>query len=185
MRIHILLPTTLAFRCYKWLIMFAIQKRSYINKSVFTLVLRLSTWRYQLSACIAYQLSIGICCRRPRSAANQPHVVVAVDRPDRQTDGRTPDRYIDSTPHTVDESPPFTVSHIPAILSFLLARGQASWRGSPVLHDSTLCQHVYASQLQTRYTVRKTTSKNEQRSIQDDQEWQVVWHFIYILQNIK
>ena len=106
MRIHILLPTTLAFRCYKWLIMFAIQKRSYINKSVFTLVLRLSTWRYQLSACIAYQLSIGICCRRPRSAANQPHVVVAVDRPDRQTDGRTPDRYIDSTPHTVDESPP-------------------------------------------------------------------------------
>jgi len=39
-----------------------------------------------LSACVAYQLSIDICCRRPRSAANQPHAASAVDR-HRETDG--------------------------------------------------------------------------------------------------
>ena len=33
-----------------------------------------------------------ICCTRPRSAANQPHVAAAVDRRDRQTDGRTDTR---------------------------------------------------------------------------------------------
>ena len=129
--------------------------------------------------------SVSAAGARAQQQTSRTSLLRSIDRTDRRTDGRTPDRYIDSTPHTVDESPPFTFSHIPAILSFLLAHGQASWRGSPVLHDSTLCQHVYASQLQTRYTVRKTTSKNEQRSIQDDQEWQVVWHFIYILQNIK
>jgi len=33
------------------------------------------------------QLSIDICCRRPRSAANQPHAAAAVDRRDSRTDG--------------------------------------------------------------------------------------------------
>ena len=47
------------------------------------------------------QLSIDICCPRPRSSANQPHAAAAVDRRDRQTDGRTPDRYIDPAPHTM------------------------------------------------------------------------------------
>jgi len=44
-----------------------------------------------------------ICCPRPNlcSAANQPHAAVAVDRRDRRTDGRTPDHYIDPTPHTM------------------------------------------------------------------------------------
>jgi len=37
----------------------------------------------------AYRLSIDICCRRPRSAANQPNAAAAVDRRHRQTDGRT------------------------------------------------------------------------------------------------
>jgi len=32
-------------------------------------------------------------------AANQPHAAAAVDRRDRQTDGRTSDRYIDPVPH--------------------------------------------------------------------------------------
>jgi len=40
-----------------------------------------------------------------RSAANPPVTVAAVDRWDRQTDGRTdgrtPDCYIDSSPHTI------------------------------------------------------------------------------------
>jgi len=49
----------------------------------------------------AYRLSIDICCRRPRSAANQPNAAAAVDRRHRQTDGRTPDRYIDPAPHTM------------------------------------------------------------------------------------
>jgi len=31
------------------------------------------------------------------AGANQPHAAAAVDRWDRQTDGRTPDRYIDYT----------------------------------------------------------------------------------------
>jgi len=53
-----------------------------------------------LRASAAYRLSIDICCRRPRSAANQPHAAAAVNRRDRQTDGRTPDRYIDPAPHT-------------------------------------------------------------------------------------
>jgi len=51
-----------------------------------------------LQAC---QLSIDICCRRPRSAANPPADAAAVDRWDRQTDGRTPDRYIDLAPRTM------------------------------------------------------------------------------------
>jgi len=34
----------------------------------------------------AYQLSIDVCCRRPRSAANPPHADAAVNR---RTDGRT------------------------------------------------------------------------------------------------
>ena len=58
----------------------------------------LSTWRYPdllLRSCAAYQISIDICCRRPRSAANQPHAAAAVDRRNRQTGGRTSDRYID------------------------------------------------------------------------------------------
>jgi len=38
---------------------------------------------------------------RPGSAANQPHVAGAVNRRNRQTDGRTPDRYVDPPPHTV------------------------------------------------------------------------------------
>jgi len=33
-------------------------------------------------------------------AANQQHAAAAVDRRDRQTDGRTPDRYIDFALHT-------------------------------------------------------------------------------------
>jgi len=49
------------------------------------------------------EISIDICCPRPNlcSAANQPHAAVAVDRRDRRTDGRTPDHYIDPTPHTM------------------------------------------------------------------------------------
>ena len=75
------------------------------NKSVLSLVPRLSTRRCQrllLSAGAAYQLSVDICCRRQRSAANQPHASAAVDRRDRQTDRRTPDRFIDpAVPHTM------------------------------------------------------------------------------------
>jgi len=37
----------------------------------------------------------------PALAANQPHAAAAVDRRDRQTDGQTPDRYIDPAPHTM------------------------------------------------------------------------------------
>ena len=36
-----------------------------------------------------------------RSAANSPAAVAAVDRRDRRTDGRTPDRYIDPVAHTM------------------------------------------------------------------------------------
>ena len=73
-----------------------------LNKFVLSLAPRLSTRRYPrllLSECAANQLSIDICCRHPRSTANQPHAAAAVDRRDRQTDG--PDRYIDSAPHTM------------------------------------------------------------------------------------
>ena len=49
--------------------------------------------------------SIDICCTRPISAANQPNVAAAVDRRDRQadgrTDGRTPDCYVDPAPRTM------------------------------------------------------------------------------------
>jgi len=48
-----------------------------------------------------YQLSIDVCCRRPRSASNAPTRTAAVDRRDRQTDGRTPDRYVDPAPYTM------------------------------------------------------------------------------------
>ena len=37
---------------------------------------------------VRQQLSIGICCRRPRSATNPPATAAAVDRRDRQTDCR-------------------------------------------------------------------------------------------------
>jgi len=37
----------------------------------------------------AYQLSIDICCLRPRSAVNPPTAAAAVDRWDRQTDDWT------------------------------------------------------------------------------------------------
>jgi len=46
-----------------------------------------------LPAFAAYQLSIDICCRRSRSVANLPTAAAAVDRRDRQTDGRTLDIY--------------------------------------------------------------------------------------------
>jgi len=36
-----------------------------------------------------------------RSAANPPHAVAAVDRWDRQTDGRTLGRFVDSAQHTM------------------------------------------------------------------------------------
>ena len=52
--------------------------------------------------CKTPRKSVDICCTRPRSAANPPHVTAAVDRRDRQTDGRngrTRDRYIVSAPH--------------------------------------------------------------------------------------
>ena len=54
----------------------------------------------RLGAC---QLSIDklICRRRLRSAANQPPAAAAVDRQDKETDGWTPDRYIDPAPHTM------------------------------------------------------------------------------------
>ena len=39
----------------------------------------------------------NICCRR------QPAAAAAVDRWDRQTDRRTPERYIDPAPHTMRE----------------------------------------------------------------------------------
>jgi len=57
--------------------------------------------------CWAHQLSNDISCRRPRSAANPPAAVAAVDLWDRhthslrQTDGRTFDRYIDPALHTM------------------------------------------------------------------------------------
>ena len=35
------------------------------------------------------------------SAANQPPAAAAVDRQDKETDGWTPDRYIDPAPHTM------------------------------------------------------------------------------------
>jgi len=54
------------------------------NKSVLSLVRRLSTRHCSL-------LSSGA-----RAAANQLRVVAAIDRRDRQTDGRTPYRYIDA-----------------------------------------------------------------------------------------
>ena len=38
------------------------------------------------------QLLIDICCQRPTSAANPPAAAAAVDRRDRQTDGRTDTR---------------------------------------------------------------------------------------------
>ena len=40
-------------------------------------------------------LWIDVCCPRPTSAANQPAAAAAVDRRDGQTDGRTPDSFID------------------------------------------------------------------------------------------
>ena len=48
------------------------------------------------------QISIDICCRRPRSAANPSAVAAAVNRWDRQTDRQTDGqnkRYTDPTPH--------------------------------------------------------------------------------------
>jgi len=42
-----------------------------------------------LQAC---QLSVDICCRRPRSAANPRAAAAAIDRLDRHTDGRTDTR---------------------------------------------------------------------------------------------
>ena len=55
-----------------------------------SLVSRLSTWCYPLQKPgRGQQISISICCSRLSSAANQPHVTAAVDRRDRQMDGRT------------------------------------------------------------------------------------------------
>ena len=47
------------------------------------------------------QLSIDICCPNPSSAANPPAAAAAADRRDRQTDGRTLDRFIWPLPHTI------------------------------------------------------------------------------------
>jgi len=50
------------------------------------------SWPAAIDRCL---LSTG------RSAVNPPGAVAAVDRRDRQADGRTPDRYIDPAPHTM------------------------------------------------------------------------------------
>ena len=50
-------------------------------------------WRPTAAATDRYLLPAG------HPAANPPHTAAAVDRQDRQTDGRTPDRYIDPAPH--------------------------------------------------------------------------------------
>ena len=47
-------------------------------------------WRYRsVGGTRRRQPSVDICCTRPSSAANLPHVAATVDRRDRQTDGRT------------------------------------------------------------------------------------------------
>jgi len=67
--------------------------------SVLNLLCRLSTWRcphllLTAGACSTDpQISIDICYRHRCSAANSPGAVPAVDRWDRQTDGRTPHRH--------------------------------------------------------------------------------------------
>jgi len=43
----------------------------------------------------------SVCLLTGRLATNPPGAVAAVDRWDRQTDGRTPDRHIDPAPHTM------------------------------------------------------------------------------------
>jgi len=44
---------------------------------------------------------IPIDCKCPRSAANQPHaLLLPLDGTDRQTDGRSPDRYVNAASRT-------------------------------------------------------------------------------------
>jgi len=56
----------------------------------------------------AYHLLIDVCCRSPRSAANPSAAAAAVDRLDRQTDGRrerrTDTRPLHRPPRTVVQS---------------------------------------------------------------------------------
>ena len=110
------------------------------NKSVFSLPRRLSTWRCPRVCCwvpcCGRHGDGRRCCSAPapaidryllaagRSAANPPATVTAVDWCDRQTDGRTLDRFIDPAPHTMRAalicifkyatclSPKFTISNV-------------------------------------------------------------------------
>jgi len=66
------------------------------KKSVLSLVPRLTTWccphpqlgclRLLIDRQYVTSAAVDICCTRPSSAANQPHIAAAVDRRDRQTD---------------------------------------------------------------------------------------------------
>jgi len=60
-------------------------------KSLLSVVPRLPILRYPQPQLGRLQPSIDICCPRPSSAANQPHVAAAVDRQDKHTDGQRTD----------------------------------------------------------------------------------------------
>jgi len=70
------------------------------KKSVLSLVPRLTTrccphpqlgcLRLLIDRQYVTSAAVDICCMRPSSAANQPHIAAAVDRQDRQTDRHRP-----------------------------------------------------------------------------------------------
>jgi len=83
------------------------------SKSVLSLVPRLSTWRYpqpqlgreqQISSGRRYAAPVAIdrhLLPVPELSSKPSHAAAAVDRRDRRTDGRTPDRSIDPAPHAM------------------------------------------------------------------------------------
>ena len=133
-------------------------------KSVFSLVPRLTTWRYPQPQLGRLQLSIDICCPRPGCGKRQ----ISTDG----TGGLTPDRYIDPAPHT---SRAASVSY--CLLQYIPRRQRNfGWV------SNTVCSRILrwtASDVETEYwqTACKCSSKYRYYPGKDDSGygWSIDW----------
>ena len=126
------------------------QQNSQNNYKSALIVSRLSTWRYphlRLSVTVAVidcQLLRGAT---PRSAANQPHAVAAVDQWDRRTDVRTPDRYISPAPQSTNSVKPYSDRYIHIHKVIDITESMVTKRLPFCGYDMTLCVELMSGYL--------------------------------------
>jgi len=101
-------------------------------------------WRYRLIA----------CTRRRRSAANQPHAAAAVDRWNRQTDGRTFDRYVDPAPYHRYAG---SVSNSTVTVDFVINRFVIKSLSTSNMENITYCREQFNFELPSVILARHTS----------------------------